>query len=75
VTGFHKRKKKRRKEANKITEEKERRKRIEARKKVRSSQTRLCFPVFLCFFGSSICVVIDDKKVNDDKPKLLEKID
>uniref|UniRef100_A0ACD5X259 Uncharacterized protein n=1 Tax=Avena sativa TaxID=4498 RepID=A0ACD5X259_AVESA len=33
VTGFHKRKKKRRKEANKITEEKERRKRIEARKK------------------------------------------
>lgn len=33
VTGFHKRKKKRRKEANKITEEKERKKRIEARKK------------------------------------------
>jgi hypothetical protein len=41
VTGFHKRKKKRRKEANRITEEKERRKRIEARKKVRSSRTRL----------------------------------
>ncbi|CAM0873209.1 unnamed protein product [Alopecurus aequalis] len=33
VTGFHKRKKKRRKEAQKITQEKERRKRIEARKK------------------------------------------
>ncbi|EMS59199.1 hypothetical protein TRIUR3_21559 [Triticum urartu] len=33
VTGFHKRKKKRRKEAQRITQEKDRRKRIEARKK------------------------------------------
>lgn len=35
VTGFHKRKKKRRKEAQKQQEEAMRRKRIEARKKVR----------------------------------------
>ncbi|EMS67037.1 hypothetical protein TRIUR3_33451 [Triticum urartu] len=35
VTGFHKRKKKRRKEAQRITQEKDRRKRIEARKKRR----------------------------------------
>jgi hypothetical protein len=34
VTGFHKRKKKRRKEAQKVLQEKERKKRIEARKRV-----------------------------------------
>ena len=36
MTGFHKRKKKRRKEAQKQQEESLRRKRIEARKKVRN---------------------------------------
>lgn len=39
VTGFHKRKKKRRKEAEKQQDEAMRRKRIEARKKVRNDET------------------------------------
>lgn len=42
VTGFHKRKKKRRKEAQKILQEKERKKRIEDRKRVRNLHTSFC---------------------------------
>jgi len=37
VTGFHKRKKKRRKEAQKILQEKERKKKIQDRKRVRNT--------------------------------------
>jgi ribosomal RNA-processing protein 17 len=37
VTGFHKRKKKRRKEAQKILQEKERKKKIQDRKRVTNS--------------------------------------
>lgn len=37
VTGFHKRKKKRRKEAQKVLQEKERKRKIQERKRVRNS--------------------------------------
>jgi hypothetical protein len=43
VTGFHKRKKKRRKEAQKVLQEKERKKRIEERKRVSNSHNKNIF--------------------------------
>ena len=50
VTGFHKRKKKRRKEAQKVLQEKERKKRIEERKRVRKSRTQKSFLFFSTFW-------------------------
>ena len=47
MTGFHKRKKKRRKEAQKVLQEKERKKRIEERKRVSNSHKQKSFFPFL----------------------------
>jgi hypothetical protein len=64
VTGFHKRKKKRRKEAQKVLQEKDRKKKIQERKRVRNSSLspahRKLYFLFSVMHCSSIKILVTE---------------